>query len=424
MLPVLLDSAVRSLFLGFMVWVSLKVVRLSDTRTETTIWTAVLIAAFLMPLLSHHVPGLVMTVSRLSAAAPPIETALELLDAPRFSPPGAGISMSPVLAWHAHHGRVCLMAVYFLGFSVCAIRLALGLLLTARLYRHATPVQPAWGHAHNIRVTTKIRSPVSLARTILLPADYGEWSTAKRSAVLAHEEAHIARGDFFVQMAALIHCAFFWFSPFAWWLQRKLAEIAETASDEAAIRRLNDRATYAEILVDVSRRAQKSPLLVAMAKSSLIEQRIEHILSDEPSYSLSLPQRVLAVAFLAALMIGVAGAKAAVEPMVGAPPAEVPAVPKSPMAPPLRKRVVVTARDSDIRSAHIAHGNHGAPSEPQDRDVPSYNPRALLDPVYTPKPNYVPASTIVHAGRAYYVRSTEKPVADVSVTYAMNRRIH
>jgi hypothetical protein len=316
------------------------------------------------------------------------------------------------------------MAVYCLGFSLCAIRLALGLFLTVRLYHRATPVQAAWVHARNIRVTAEIRSPVSLAGTILLPADYGEWSAAKRSAVLAHEEAHIARGDFFVQMAARIHCVFFWFSPFAWWLQTKLAEIAETASDEAAIRRLNDRATYAEILVDVSRRAQKSPLIVAMAKSSFIEQRIEHILSDAPTYSLSPPQRMLTVALLAVLAVAVAGAKAAVDPPAGAPPAEVATAAKSPAAPAAQKRAVVTRAAGGVRAAHVVHGHHDTFSAPQDRDHTSYNPRALLDPVYTPKPNYVPAATIVHAGRVFYIRSTEKPVADVSVRYATDRQIH
>jgi hypothetical protein len=77
-----------------------------------------------------------------------------------------------------------------------------------------------------------------------------------------------------------------------------------------------------------------------------------------------------------------------------------------------------------MRAAHVVHELHDASSAAQDRDAPSYDPRALLDPVYTPRPNYVPASTIVHAGREFYIRSTEKPVADVSVTYAMDRRIH
>jgi Zn-dependent protease with chaperone function len=304
------------------------------------------------------------------------------------------------------------------------IRLATGLVLTVRLYRRATPVQASWVQARNIRASAEIKSPVSLAGAILLPDDHGEWSAAKRGAVLAHEEAHIARGDFFVQFAALVHCAVFWFSPFAWWLQRKLAEIAETASDEAAIRQLNDRATYAEILVEVSRRAQKSPLIVAMAKSSFIQQRVDHILSEAPRQSLSLPQRIFSVALLAALAIAVAGAKTAVGPIAVTPPVAVATAAKSTASPTLRKRSIDSTPAHSGGLAHGVHERREASSTAQDRDVPTYNPRALLDPVYTPKPNYVPAATIVHAGKAFYIRSTEKPVADVSVTYAMERQIH
>jgi len=43
MLRLLLDSAMRSLLLGLVVWALLKLARLSDTRTETAIWTAVLL---------------------------------------------------------------------------------------------------------------------------------------------------------------------------------------------------------------------------------------------------------------------------------------------------------------------------------------------------------------------------------------------
>jgi beta-lactamase regulating signal transducer with metallopeptidase domain len=419
MLPVLLDSAVRSLLLGVVVWVLLKAARLRDTRSETVIWTAVLIAALSMPILSRHVPGLVLTLPHLPAAAPAASSGLEVLN----TPPDGGISTRPLPAWLIQHGRTCLMAVYLLGFSFCAIRLAVGLLLTVRLYRRAAPVQAAWVEARNIRATAAIRSPVSLAGTILLPVDYDEWSAAKRSAVLAHEEAHIARGDFFVQMAARIHCALFWFSPFAWWLQTKLAEIAETASDEAAIQRLNDRATYAEILVEVSRCAQKTPLIVAMAKSSFIQQRVEHILSEAPTRNLGLAQRMLSVALFAALAVAVAGAKTAVDPGAVAPPA-LPAAGANPAAPPSRKHGADSAPARVVRAAHVVRKLRGASSTAQDSEPRTYNPRALLDPVYATQPGYVPASTIVHAGREFYIRSTEKPVADVSVTYALERKTH
>jgi hypothetical protein len=57
---------------------------------------------------------------------------------------------------------------------------------------------------------------------------------------------------------------------------------------------------------------------------------------------------------------------------------------------------------------------HEAPNIAQDRDEEvTYDPRALLDPIYAPKPHHAPASTIVHAGKTFYIRSTERPVADV-----------
>jgi beta-lactamase regulating signal transducer with metallopeptidase domain len=423
MLSLLLDSAMRSLLLGLAVWALLKLARLCDTRAETAIWTAVLIAALSMPLLSRFMPGLVVTVPHLSALSPESSTALRLLAAnPITAPRDADIS-SLVTGLVAHHGQACLLAAYTLGFLVFLTRIATGLILTLRLYRRAVPVNAAWANGRNIRASIELKSPVSLAHSILLPADYGEWSAAKRDAVLAHEEAHIARADFLIQLAALIHCAFFWFSPFAWWLQSKLAEIAETASDDAAILRLNDRAAYAEILIEVSRSAQQRPLIVGMAKGPFIQQRVEHILSEAPKQNLSLPLRVLTVAALAALALAVAGAKAVVSSAAAA--AQAPVTATTAKAPPpaqSRKRAASSTLASAVRSARPIRK---AADIAQNRDDEvTYNPRALLDPVYTPKPDYDPASTIVHAGKVFYIRSTERPVADVSVTYGMDRRTH
>jgi hypothetical protein len=236
-------------------------------------------------------PGLVLTVPHLSAAPQESVAVLRLLAAHQAPPPHGGHLSGLALAWLARYGQTCLLGTYALGFFVCMTRIATGLLLTLRLYRRAEPVDAAWAKGRNIRASVELKSPVSFANAILLPADHSTWSAAKRDAVLAHEEAHIARADFFVQLAALIHCALFWFSPFAWWLQSKLAAIAETASDEAAILRLNDRATYAEILVEVSRFAQKTSLIVGMAKGPLIQQRVEHILSEAPKQNPSLALR-------------------------------------------------------------------------------------------------------------------------------------
>jgi hypothetical protein len=382
----------------------------------------VLIAALSMPLLSRHLPGLTLTLPRSAAPAAASMTALESLGAPAASSPEGGWHL---FRWLALHGGACLTAAYAAGLSVCLARLAAGLVLTLRLHRRARPVRAEWVRGRKIRASTEIKSPVSFAGTILLPADHGEWSTAKREAVLAHEEAHIARGDFYVQLAALIHCALFWFSPFAWWLQSKLSQIAEAASDEAAVLRLNDRVTYAEILVEVSRRAQKAPLMVGIAKSGLIQRRVEHILSEIPKQAPSLPVRMLGVAALAAFAIAVASAKAVFGPVSAAarPPVAAAHAPSATAAKPAEPRPGKGALATAV-AVHAVYPGAKASSTARGADEHRYDPRALLDPANAPMPRYVPASTVVHAGREFYIRSTERPVADASVTYELDRRTH
>jgi len=442
MLPLLLDSALRSLVLGAAVWALLKLVRLRDTRTETAVWTAVLVAALSMPLLSRHIPGPVLTVPPLPAAAPKSLADLPLPGVQRLADAHVGDLSALAPAWLGSHGQTCLVGIYALGLIVCTLRLVTGLLLTWRLYRRAGPVDADWSQGRNIRVSVELKSPVSLGVAILVPADYREWSAAKRDAVLAHEEAHIARGDFFVQLAARIHCALFWFSPFAWWLQSKLAEIAETASDDAAVRRLEDRAAYAEILVEVSRCAQRTPLIMAMAKSSFIAQRVDHILSEAPDRHPGLALRAFTIAALTALAFAVAGAKTVVAPTspssnpllrIASPTQgaahsheHLHAARDPQVAPPAAGSLPLPRNQAPGSTSMAAVGpshpiGQVRPS-PRDTDEVTYNPRALLDAPYSPRPNPVPASTIVHAGKSFYVRSTERPVADVGVTYGTDRQ--
>ena len=411
----LLESALRSLLLGLLVWALLKLLRMRDTGTETLIWTLVLMVALSMPLLSRSMPGLSLVIPHpWAGAAATVHDPLSGSDQP-----------APMRDWLERYGQLLLLSTYSVGLLACLLRRITGWVLTLRLYRRAIPVTADWVRGRTIRASAALSSPASLGRIILLPAEYRGWSAVKRAAVLAHEEAHIARGDFFVQLAASMHCTVFWFSPFAWWLQSKLADIAETASDAAAVRQLNDRITYAEILLDVARCARPSPLIVGMAKGPLIQQRIDRILSEAPSRNLNLPLRVLVMAALTVAAFTVASARAALDtnssPTLGVRSAPAKAAhgrasaAQSPAAKPAAAAVHI----------RVSHPKPPARLRPQRQaqtlDAVSYNPRALLDPVYTASRPYVPASTIVHAGKTFYIRSTERAVAAVSDADGMYR---
>ncbi len=150
-----------------------------------------------------------------------------------------------------------------------------------------------------------------LRPTILLPASWREWDNAKLNAVVAHEVSHVARRDAFTQRLSLLHRAFFWFSPLSWWLDRHLADLAEQASDEAALSSGADCKHYARILLGFFEALQAAPGRVwwqgvSMAKAGQAgrqaerqaEQRVERILAWKGSVAMHL-KKSFAVAVVA-----------------------------------------------------------------------------------------------------------------------------
>jgi beta-lactamase regulating signal transducer with metallopeptidase domain len=136
--------------------------------------------------------------------------------------------------------------------------------------------------ALSVPATVGLRHPV-----ILLPPGWRTWTRNKLEAVLAHEISHVARRDAFTQLLSLVHRAVFWFSPLAWWLDRHLAELAEQASDEAALAGGADRTLYAETLLEffvqlesATGRVRWQALCMANRDSSgRAERRIDRILT-------------------------------------------------------------------------------------------------------------------------------------------------
>lgn len=379
----LLQSALRALMLGALVWSLLRLLRLRDARTETSVWALVLAAALAMPLLTPwleaETPGLALRDLPLRAL-------------PALPAPPAGLT-----GWAVAHGVVLLWSVYLTVAAAMLTRLGLGLALAFRLWRRALPLAPS------LRVSPGLRSPMVFGRAILLPPQWLDWQEARRSAVLAHEECHVARGDFFLQLAAGLYRALFWFSPFAWWLQRELCTLAESASDAAAVQRTGDRASYAELLVEVARGAQDMPALVAMAKGPDIAWRVERILNGESGdRSLGAGARALAVAAALALSLGFAGAHTA---SLAAGVTRVKAglsLRLAPLKPPARPVPQAAPANTTPRAARAHRRAVPAPQTPppqqqQAREEPdvTYNPRALLD-----GPQAVAMPVVMVLGRA------------------------
>jgi len=212
--------------------------------------------------------------------------------------------------------------VYALGVIILLGQLVVGLFLGRRLRhnsrrvddpralrwleRHATAIglerPPILAESPSVSVplTLGVLRPV-----IVIPSGWREWESAKLAAVIAHEVSHVLRNDSRTRALALLYRCLFWFSPLGWWLERRLADLAEQASDEATIRAGAEPIFYAEVLMsffDISmRQGRVNWQGVSMAHRVCAKRRIERILSSGSPLPATVRRPVLILAVLCAL---------------------------------------------------------------------------------------------------------------------------
>src|SRR5271155_5437182 len=217
-------------------------------------------------------------------------------------------------------------AIYFAVAIFMLTRLALGAILGRRLEREsqliedahpvarleffacaaglrASPPRLAESELLSVPVTFGIRQPA-----ILLPSGWREWEPAELDAVLAHEISHVARRDALAERLALLHRAIFWFSPLSWWLARHLADLAEEASDDAALAAGADRTRYAETLLGFFAAVEAAPGRVwwqgvSMATAGQAEKRVDRILEWKGSVAMRLKKPVVIAYMLSAIPV-------------------------------------------------------------------------------------------------------------------------
>jgi beta-lactamase regulating signal transducer with metallopeptidase domain len=156
---------------------------------------------------------------------------------------------------------------------------------------------------------------------IILPESVVTESSAERLRhVLAHELAHLARGDLWTNWLLLAARVPHWFNPIAWWTVREMQAEREAACDELAFAALDetDRAAYAATIVELA--TSLAPTAIApgliglFASTGRLKARIEHLLRDPSVATLRAP--VAAGLLLGMVLMGltdampVAGARA------------------------------------------------------------------------------------------------------------------
>lgn len=316
------DPAARSLALAGSAGLVLAVLRVKAIALQTAVWRGVLVAALAMPLIGMWGPSI-----RIAIPLPQFETQKTMAAAPVRSTPvpetqditvasdnsvrvnATEMNVTPSEEAFPAPARgsgplpwsLILACAYLIVACLLLARVFAGAALANRLARASTPIgdtialrhlamcarqvglrlQPLLAESESIivPVTVRVRRPA-----ILLPASWRAWDDQKLAAVLAHEVSHVQRRDTLVQNVALIHRALFWFSPLGWWLERHLSDLAEQASDDAALSCGVEQTRYAEALLGFFASVQGSRSRVwwqgvAMAKCGRAEKRIDRILA-------------------------------------------------------------------------------------------------------------------------------------------------
>jgi beta-lactamase regulating signal transducer with metallopeptidase domain len=366
----LAEVAARSIALAVVAAAALAAFRVQSVRVKLLVWKGVLLVALAMPVLMLASPTIrvevpVPNLPARSVAAPaspiphadtaiadslpevapgriaerpqqphrpqrrtPVEPAAAMANTD-VAPAPASVVARAELPWAA---IIC--AAYLTIALALLARVLIGIYFSHRLVRSALPIDEpravqalaAASRAAGLRAVPRLAEcgalsvPVMvgvLDPAILLTPGWETWDADELDAVLAHETSHIARRDALAQRLALLYRAIFWFSPLGWWLDRHLADLAEQASDEAALAGGADRTRYAETLLGFFAELEAGPERVwwqgvSMAKAGQAEKRVDRILAWRGAMSNRLTKSV--VIFLAAVAAPIVLLTAAVHP--------------------------------------------------------------------------------------------------------------
>jgi len=321
--------ALRTFVVALSAGFALAVFRVRSTAVRLFAWTAVLYAALAIPLIGSLLPALPVS---LPVHIQPVATPATLVtdearsqsrsrrtyarqSSAEFTraialPEKATPVETPAIPWGT------IMILFYLGVGiVLLVRLALGSVLSRRLLRVASQIQdPAlvWRlRSSNVRVrplpriyeSELVAVPITIGvirPVIVLPDSWREWDGPKLDTIFAHEMSHVDRRDALTQFVALLHRAIFWFSPLSWWLVRHLANLAEQASDEAALSRGVDRNQYAKTLLGFFEALETAPRRVwwqgvSMTHAGRAEERVQKILAWRGVFKMGLKKSAVVV---------------------------------------------------------------------------------------------------------------------------------
>jgi D-alanyl-D-alanine endopeptidase (penicillin-binding protein 7) len=128
-------------------------------------------------------------------------------------------------------------------------------------------------------------------------------------ALLAHELAHIRRGDFLANVIQTLAEALLFYHPAVWWLSRRIRQERELCCDDAAAAICGDPILYASALArleDLRIHPKLIPDLAPAASGGNLMFRIQRLLRPRITHDPAAPLLALVPALLLVVALGVA----------------------------------------------------------------------------------------------------------------------
>jgi beta-lactamase regulating signal transducer with metallopeptidase domain len=141
---------------------------------------------------------------------------------------------------------------------------------------------------------------------VYLPAELlARLSPEEQASLVAHELAHVCRGDHWVRWLELVVLGLYWWYPVAWLARRQLQAHEEECCDAWVIDEVPPRAYATAILTTLDFLAEGRPvpaMASGLGRTGVLKRRLARIMTGGRPKRLNRTARVAVVAFAAALL--------------------------------------------------------------------------------------------------------------------------
>lgn len=275
------DATLQATILIAFAWFSsLSVWKLSAAKRHTLLVLALCSVPLLM-VGALRSPQWSWTSSSAQPAPSTWQTRVTLASSDEPPQPATSQAVATATIQTSSAGVNAMMLIWFTGVALTLGKLGLSMLRLRSIRRRSTSVSDGRVQSliiHHPSVEVLVSSAAIMPMTwgvirpvIVLPPSFAAWSDERLRLVIEHELAHIERRDALAHLACSLAACCLWFHPFVWIVQRRLAQLRESACDDHVLRHSEQSpADYADELIQAITALRKEGHALALAPALAI----------------------------------------------------------------------------------------------------------------------------------------------------------